>query len=305
MRNGVPNLGALQAFEATARLGSFSRAAEELSLTHSAVYRQVTGLEQRLGVQLLTRIRRRVAVTDAGAEYAGRVRHHLEQLEKDTFGLISRAGLGRTLHIAVLPTLATTWLVPRLVAFHRQHPDVSVSLSSRTLPFQFKDHPFDAAIYHAGQLWPNTAGFKLFDEKALVPVCIPALLAHRPGAMGAKAAEKPSMAGLTHLHMLSRPDAWRYWYDAQGLDYSPALSAGPRYELFTMVLAAVEAGMGVGLIPHFLASPGLRAGTLVTPSVAVLNVPEAYYFSYPVDRERSDVLTLFEQWLKTVSASSA
>src|SRR3546814_16913833 len=84
LRHGIPNLGALQAFEATARLGSFSRAAEELSLTHSAVYRQVAGLEERLGVQLFTRVRRRVSLTDAGAEYAGRVRHHLEQLEKAT-----------------------------------------------------------------------------------------------------------------------------------------------------------------------------------------------------------------------------
>src|SRR3546814_19683428 len=88
LRHGIPNLGALQAFEATARLGSFSRAAEELSLTHSAIYRQVTGLEERLGVQLLTRVRRRVALTDAGAEYAARVRHHPDQLEKDNFGLI-------------------------------------------------------------------------------------------------------------------------------------------------------------------------------------------------------------------------
>src|SRR3546814_6958799 len=117
LRHGMPNLGALQAFEATARLGSFSRAAEELSLTHSAVYRQVAGLEERLGVQLFTRVRRRVSLTDAGAEYAGRVRHHLEQLEKDTSGLVARARLGNSLHLAVLPTLATTWLIPRLPAF--------------------------------------------------------------------------------------------------------------------------------------------------------------------------------------------
>src|SRR5690554_4705677 len=171
MRHGIPNLGALQAFEATARLGSFSRAAEELALTHSAVYRQVTGLEERLGVQLLTRVRRRVSVTAAGAEYAGRVRHHLEQLEKDTFGLVSRSGMGRSLHIAVLPTLATTWLLPRLPGFQRLHPDIAVSLSVRTLPFQFNDHPFDGAIYHAAQLWPQTTGIKLFDEGELVPIC--------------------------------------------------------------------------------------------------------------------------------------
>ena len=109
MRNGIPNLSALQAFEASARLGSFSRAAEELSLTHSAVYRQVASLEARLGVQLFTRVRRRIVLTDHGAEYAGRIRHHLDQIEKDTFGLVSRTGMGRSIHIAVVPTLATTW----------------------------------------------------------------------------------------------------------------------------------------------------------------------------------------------------
>ncbi len=293
MRNGVPNLGALQAFEATARLGSFSRAAEELSLTHSAVYRQVTGLEQRLGVQLLTRIRRRVALTDAGAEYAGRVRHHLEQLEKDTFGLVSRAGLGRSLHIAVLPTLATTWLVPRLAQFHALHSDITVSLSARTLPFQFKDHPFDAAIYHAAQIWPQTTGIKLFDEEALIPVCVPALRDGLP--------EGGDISALTHLHMLSRPDAWRHWYEAQGREYLPTISAGPRYELFTMVLAAVRSGLGVGLLPRFLAQPELDAGTLVAPVPGRLNVTEAYFFSYPSDCERSPPLAMLEAWFAEVA----
>jgi DNA-binding transcriptional LysR family regulator len=256
----------------------------------------VTGLEERLGVQLFTRIRRRVALTDAGAEYAARVRHHLEQLEKDTFGLISRAALGRSLHVAVLPTLAATWLVPRLAQFQALHGDITVSLSARTLPFQFKDHPFDAAIYHAGQLWPQTTGIKLFDERALLPVCIPELLDGLP--------EGGDLSGLTHLHMLSRPDAWRYWYEAQGKEYLPSISAGPRYELFTMVLAAVKAGLGVGLLPRFLARPELEAGTLVAPVEGVLSVSEAYFFSYPSDGERSQALAVFEAWLADVAAES-
>lgn len=298
MRNGIPNLGALQAFEATARLGSFSRAAEELSLTHSAVYRQVTGLEERLGVQLLTRVRRRVALTDAGAEYAGRVRHHLEQLEKDTFGLVSRSGMGRSLHIAVLPTLATTWLVPRLRDFQGRHGDIAVSLSVRTLPFQFNDHPFDAAIYHAPQIWPQTAGIKLFDEHELVPVCSPALLPHERNL------SEDEMSRLTHLHMSSRPDAWRQWYRARQCDYPPSVSAGPRYELFTMTLAAVKAGLGVALIPRFIVQPDLLAGALVMPSQAVLAVQESYYFGYPVAGERSEALMAFETWLAEVSRAN-
>jgi DNA-binding transcriptional LysR family regulator len=288
MRHGIPNLGALQAFEATARLGSFSRAAEELALTHSAIYRQVAGLEERLGVQLFTRVRRRVALTEAGAEYAARVRHHLEQLEKDTFGLVSRAGMGRSLHIAVLPTLATTWLIPRLPEFRTRHGDISVSLSIRTLPFQFSDHPFDAALYHDRQMWPHTAGIKLFDEGELLPVCLPEL---------ARRARKEGMAALTHLHMISRPDAWRLWYQRHGMEYLPSVSAGPRYELFTMTMAAVRAGLGVGLVPRFLAQGELAAGRLRIPAGAGLAVPEAYYFSYPDNIERSGALAAFETWL--------
>lgn len=294
MRNGIPNLGALQAFEATARLGSFSRAAEELSLTHSAVYRQVTGLEERLGVQLLTRVRRRVAVTEAGAEYAARVRHHLEQLEKDTFGLVSRSGMGRSLHVAVLPTLATTWLVPRLPDFQRLHGDIAVSLSVRTLPFQFNDYPFDAAIYHAPQIWPQTLGIKLFDEGELLPVCIPEL-------MDAGADPAAALDGLTHLHMLSRPDAWRQWYQAQGREYLPPMNAGPRYELFTMTLAAVRAGLGVALVPRFLVQDELARGSLLTPSPGVLTVSDAYFFSYPASSERSEALIAFESWLAGIT----
>lgn len=294
MRKGVPNLGALQAFEATARLGSFSRAAEELSLTHSAIFRQVTGLEDRLGVALFTRIRRRIVLTDAGAEYAARVRHHLEQLGKDTFSVMTRAGLGHSLHIAVLPTLATTWLIPRLPAFQAHHADIAVSLSIRTLPFQFADHPFDAAIYHAEQPWPSTQGIRLFAEEALVPVCAPALYEqahHSPEGFSC----------LPHLHMMSRPDAWRDWYQTQGYAYVPAVAAGPRYELFTMLLAAVHAGLGVGLIPRFLADEALTSGELVVPFDGALTVSQSYYFSYPVHVEKTAVLTSFEAWLqKTV-----
>ena len=297
MRHGIPNLGALQAFEATARLGSFSRAAEELALTHSAVYRQVASLEERLGVALFTRVRRRVALTAAGAEYAIRVRHHLDQLEKDTLGLMSRAGVGRNLHLAVLPTLATTWLVPRLAGFARKRPDVTVSLTVRTLPFQFNDHPFDAAIYHAEQIWPGTTGIKLFDEGELVPICAPSVLA-ASGAGGSDAKDSDPMEGLVHLHTTSRPDAWRRWYQAQGRDYPPSMNAGPRYELFTMSIAAVKEGMGVALVPRFLVQTALDAGDVVMPVEAGLRVKEAYFFSHPASSEASEALYDLENWLK-------
>lgn len=293
MRHGIPNMGALQAFEATARLGSFSRAAEELSLTHSAVFRQVNGLEERLGVQLFTRIRRRIVLTEAGTQYAARVRHHLEQLEKDTLGLMSGAGMGRSLHVAVLPTLATTWLVPHLPEFKKIHNDIAVSLSIRTRPFQFNDHPFDAAIYHAPQMWPGTVGIKLFEEQELVPVCTPEMAAFIHS-------EPDALTRVTHLHMMSRPDAWREWYREQDRPYRPEVGAGPRYELFTMLLAAAQVGLGMALIPRFLVRGLAAAGQLVTPFPRGLSVRESYFFSYPAHAERSEALLAFEAWLQSI-----
>ncbi|HRL21047.1 LysR substrate-binding domain-containing protein [Alcaligenes sp. SDU_A2] len=285
MRHGIPSLGALQAFEATARLGSFSRAAEELSLTHSAVYRQVSGLEQRLGVQLLGRVRRRLVLTPAGRDYAARIRHHLEQIGKDTFSLVARAGVGRSVHLAVLPTLSTVWLMPRLAAFSRCYPDITVSLSVRTQPFQFGDHPFDAAIYHGRQLWPQTQGIRLFDEGELVPVCTPALAASAP------------LQELRHLHMSTRPDSWFDWYRSAGLEPGLHVSAGPRYELFSLILAALRADMGVALMPRFLIDSELACGDLVLAASHAMPVQEAYFFSYPTANEPGEAVLLLAQWL--------
>ena len=117
MRKGIPNLGALQAFEATARLGSFSRAADELALTHSAVHRQITGLEERLGVKLFNRVRRRISLTEPGQEYAARIRQHLEQLEKDMPKLeVEKANITQQMSIGNLGFAELQKLSDRLIA---------------------------------------------------------------------------------------------------------------------------------------------------------------------------------------------
>ena len=299
VRKGIPNLSALQAFEATARLGSFSRAAEELALTHSAIHRQVASLEDRLGVALFTRVRRRIALTAQGAEYAARIRQHLEHIEKDTIGLVNHTGMGRSIHIAVLPTLAANWLIPRLPDFQRNHSDVTVSLSLRTTPFQFNDHPFDGAIYHGDGVWPGTHSTLLFDEKEMVPVCAPFLMQGYKVTQGQRGMEQAllRMQGLTHLHLNSRPDAWRQWYGASGATYGPHAAGGPRYELFTMVMAAARAGLGVGLVPRFIVQESIDRGELVMPLPLPLPVSQGYFFGYPTRNEPSAALSAFEGWL--------
>ena len=122
-------------------------------------------------------------------------------------------------------------------------------------------------------------------------------LAARITGRGAEA-----LAGLTHLHLSSRPDAWRQWYAANQYLYGPQAAGGPRYELFTMVMAAVQAGLGVGLMPRFLAQPALDQGALALPVPQSLTVSQGYFFGYPQRSERSEALKLFEAWLQAAAA---
>ncbi|BDB26150.1 LysR family transcriptional regulator [Cupriavidus sp. P-10] len=304
MRNDIPNLGALQAFEASARLGSFTRAAAELALTHSAVGRQVAQLEQRLGVALFTRVRRRLALTETGREYAARIRRHLDHLQRDTLEISTGRAMGFTLELAVVPTFATQWLIPRLPDFAQRHPNVTVNLSARSQPFSFQECAYDAAIYFGDQFWPGTRGGVIFREGGMVPVCSPAFLADHAGHPLTDAA---SLARCRHLHLSTRANAWRDWYAAQGWDFSLAASRGPRYELFTMMTAAAAAGLGIGLAPRLLIERELQTGQLVIPLAGMLDEHQGYqghqgyYFAYPDGRPESEALAAFRSWILGLS----
>ncbi|CAJ94928.1 DNA-binding transcriptional regulator, LysR family [Cupriavidus necator] len=295
MRNDIPNLGALQAFEASARLGSFTRAAAELALTHSAVGRQVAQLEQRLGVALFTRVRRRLELTDTGREYAARIRRHLDHLQRDTLEITTGRAMGYTLELAVVPTFATQWLIPRLPDFARRHPNVTVNLAARSQPFSFQECAYDAAIYFGDQFWPGTRGGVIFREGGMVPVCSPAFLAGHP------VTDAASLARCRHLHLSTRANAWRDWYAAQGWAYDLAASRGPRYELFTMMTAAATAGLGIGLAPRLLIERELRTGQLVIPLAGMLDEQQGYYFAYPEGRPESEALAAFRNWILGLS----
>jgi LysR family glycine cleavage system transcriptional activator len=256
MRKGIPKLAALQIFEAAARHESFTRAAEELSLTQSAVCRQVAGLEAHLGVGLFQRVKKRVVLTSHGRHYAGQIRKNLDRIERDTLELMAQRGVGQILELAVVPTFASQWLIPRLPQFKALRPDVTVNLSIRTEPFLFSDSSFDAAIYFGATIWPGTQGQLLFREGPVLPVCSPALLPNGRPLTPEQLAELPL------LHLSTRPDAWRDWFAQNGMGQDLQAVRGARYELFSMLASAASAGLGVALIPAIMLSSELESGRL-------------------------------------------
>jgi DNA-binding transcriptional LysR family regulator len=294
MRKGIPNLAALQVFEAAARHESFTRAADELSLTQSAVCRQVASLESRLGVALFLRIKKRVVLTPHGRHYAVQIRKSLERIERDTLELMAQRGVGRVLELAVVPTFASQWLIPRLPLFRALRPDITVNLSIRTEPFLFSDSPFDAAVYFGRSVWPGTQGALLFREGNAVPICSPDLAAE------AAPLTRERLIDMPLLHLSTRPDAWREWFRAHEFGDDARAVRGPRYELFTMLSSAVLAGMGVALMPEILIADELASGKLTAPLDMPLASDAGYYLVAPDAVANDEPFVALSQWLRSM-----
>lgn len=288
MRRKIPTTAALIAFEASARHESFTRAAEELSLTQGAVCRQIGTLEQFLGVALFRRSRRGVKLTEAGLAYSRRVAAQLDAVERDTLAVMGQQG-NQAVELALVPTFGTQWLLPRLRAFQRLHPEVTVHLTNRTRPFLFADTAFDAAIYFGDANWSGTQSHYLMPENSL-PVCSPELLEGRGELSAAQIADLPL------LQQTTRPYAWRQWFGSRGLNVAGDLG-GPRYELFSMLAQAAEHAMGVALIPPFLIQRELAEGRLVIARDHACLSDKAYYLMIPERKVESAALIAFRDWL--------
>lgn len=299
MRRKIPSLQALACFDAAARHESYTRAAQELALTQSAVSRQIGALEAFLGLALFRRTRHGVALTPGGADYARQIAPRLQALERDTLDAMSRQGTSGSISLAAVPTFATRWLLPRLPDLARQQPELVVHIETRTRPFLFAETGFDAALYSgtAEQVanWAGTRATALVEEE-VVPVCAPALLG------GRKRLQPMDLARLPLLQQSTRPEAWRQWFEAMGVD-APAALSGPRHELYSMTAAAAAQGLGLALVPRLLIEPELARGELVVASPRALKSGRSYWLVLPDRGEPRPALAAFTAWLLRQTAA--
>ena len=285
----LPPITDLLAFEAAARHASISRAAHELHLTQSAVSRQIRQLERQLGMALFHRVRQRIVLTDAGRVYAADVRAVLQQLSADTQKAMAFSHAGGLLNLAVLPTLGTRWLVPRLGAFQARHPDATVNLAARSEPFDFAGTPFDAAIHFGAPTWAGAVCEFLMHEQA-VAVASPAFCAAH--AVG----QPQDLTRVVLLQQSTRPAQWAEWFEQVGVETNVALR-GPRLEHFSMIAQAAACGQGAALLPRFLIEQELADGSLVELFPDALVSSDAYYLVYPEARAQTPLVQAFRDWL--------
>ena len=286
-RRFLPSTQSLMCFEAVARLGSATEAAAELSLTQSAVSRQLKTLEAQLETPLLQRRGRGLVLTSTGETYVTEVRGILKRLSQASIAARTKP-VGGTLNLSILPAFGMHWLAPRLSDFARMHPEVTVNLSTRLETFDFRNSHFDAAVHFGRQDWPGVSYLMLMPE-TVVAVCAPSLLE--------KPLDDPKEV-LNHdlMHLDTRPRAWVRWLHTLGIEAS--LPPGMVFDHFSTMAQAAIHGLGLALLPTFFAKPYLDSRQLILASRHTTQSVGDYYLVWPVDRPESHALTSFRTWLR-------
>lgn len=285
----TPSMTALQCFEAAARHLSFTRAAQELHLTQSAVSKQVAQLEEMLRHHLFQRVRRRLQLTPAGSLYLAEVDKILTQIDMSSRYILSYGAETEVLRIATQPTFGARWLIPNLKGFGQRYPNIHLEISNELEPFDLTRSKADIAFFFGQGTWPGATCLELFRED-VVPVCAPELLAETP---------IPSAQALTETVLLqctSRPEAWHEWFLAQGL-HSPNSYHGPRFDTFYMCIHAAMAGCGVALIPRYLVAEELAAGKLVVPLPFVTPSIGAHFMAHSEHAAEVPKVHRFVEWI--------
>lgn len=284
----LPALANLIAFETTARTGSVTGAAEELCLTQSAVSKQITELESFLGARMLNRRKGAVAATPAGEEYLKSVRKALAMLEEATMEVQSGRASGGRLNLSVPVSLGNIWLLPRMLRFAREQPHIQLNVTTKVGPVDLESTGLDAAIMYCAGPPPRHFSLKVMPLE-LYPVCARELMP--AGTRLAKAVKS-----LPLLHQNAALEAWPAYLEQAGIKLAHP-DDGSRYGLLTMGLQAALGGMGLALLPEYVAGEDIKAGRLLRLSDEPYVSPKAYYFICREDKRDSPAMQTFIAWL--------
>lgn len=292
MAQRLPSLSTLRPFEAAARHQSFSRAADELHLTHGAVSHQVRALEEHLGTPLFERHGKRVAVTAAGRSLAERIRSALDDIAR-ALEQARGAGRPRGLTVSVLPSFASRWLMPRLIRFMDANPDIELTVNATTVLANFANDKVDIAIRYGRGPWPGLACEKILEDECF-PVASPKM---NRGRLPKSAKE---LLGVRIIR--EDRDYWKEWLAAAGVAIEGPLG-GPSFNDATFALQAATRGEGVAMTRRSLVGDDIERGVLV--QLFPLTVPslESYWLVSRKDLAEVPKVKSFREWVKAELAN--
>jgi LysR family glycine cleavage system transcriptional activator len=285
MARRLPPLSALRPFEAAARLESFSRAAEELHLTHGAVSHQVRALEEHLGAPLFARHGKRVALTAAGREFAERVRSALDEIAQAA-ERVKPARRDNRLTVSVLPSFATGWLMPRLIRFMEAHPKIEVNVLATNTLADFERDEVDVAIRFGRGPWPPLVCEQFLDDE-FFPVA------------GARTKAPRSPRDLLGMRLI-REDKhyWPEWFAAAGVTVDTPIE-GPTFNDASYSMQAAARGEGIALARRSIAMDDIERGRLKRLFAVSYPAPERYWFVSPRALAGAARVKAFRDWVRS------
>ena len=287
----LPPLNALRAFEAAARHLSFSKAADELSVTPGAVSQQIKLLEEFVGLPLFVRSPRGLTLTEAGAAALPSLSDGFDRLEAGARLMTERGG-PRRVTVSAAPSFASKWLVPRLDRFTAQNPDVDVYVHADMGLVDFASGEADIAVRFGPGGYEGLDATLLMAER-IVPVCAPGLITGDPPLK--------TLTDLAH-HTLLHDDAnaedgpsWPMWLRAAGADFDGV--RGPRFNQSSLAIEAAVAGKGVALAKSALAEADLVAARLTVPFDLTTPTDFSYWVVHPEPKAALPEVAAFKAWL--------
>lgn len=282
----LPNLAALRAFEAAARHGNFSRAAEEIHVTHGAISHQVRALEEELGVALFARHGKRIAITAEGERFATTLRKALGEIAAAA-AVLRDEGKQTRLTVTALPSFAARWLSPRLGSFIEQYPELEVMLQSSNHLTDYVRESVDIGVRFGRGNYPGLVVEKLMEDY-YYPVASPRF----NGGKLPYAPRELEQMPLLRCEM----EPWTPWFVAAGLDMLEP-TAGLVFQDSSMLVRAAVEGHGIALARHAIAVSDVESGALVRLFDIAVKCPQSYYLVCPPEALKKPQVQAFRAWL--------
>ena len=297
---GDLSLDLLRAFEAAARLRSFTAAAVELGTTQPAVSQQIKRLEEQLAIRLFDRIYRGIELTEAGEVLFGYEQAGLQSIDGG-LNAVTAQRQHEVLQVATDFAFAAYWLMPRLHRFHQANPDVDVSLVTSERSYNMLRADVDVAVLFGDGRFKQGESRWLFSEEVF-PVCSPQLLVGRSLPLPTEA-----LLELPLLHL--RGEGSSNWFDWNGVFRALNIQQAPapgqlRFDNYTLLIQAAIAGQGVAIGWRHLVDALLEQGLLCRPIAATAISAHGYYVVLPQRKRRVQLVQQFVDWLATEQAQS-
>lgn len=287
----IPPLNPLKVFEVVARTSNLTVAANELRVSQSAVSRQISVLEDYLGVQLFIRERLGVRLTNLGEAYAHRIRPAFDEISEAT-KFITQKYSDNVIHLRTYTALTARWLIPRLPRFKELHPDIEVRITNSSAPLDFGNEHCDMAIVLGDGQWPD-AEATLLMEDVIEPVCSPAFCDTAQSSTDIRKA----LCGKRLLVSKYRKNDWPNWLAYVGMNDVFDKAEKMIFSSSILTWQAAMDGLGIAIGQQYILDADVQSGRLVRPFSSPLRTGKGHYIVTPSLQRYSGKIAALKDWL--------